>query len=226
MRVGLVEQVKHLADERLYLPAVMNLHDMQLVPPEHHVGKLLQAFVGFLGHAYQVFNPVNILLKAEARKLLVVIGMVIIGDEHALPVKALDEHPLAVKVAKTERPVYLRAAALAPEILDGLEQRVHNLVVVDKINLRKANAFIVEFLVRLVADYCAYAPDYLAVAIRQKAFCVAILERGILFPVPVLKVVCVCGGNEVRIILIKLVWIIDKFTKLALRRNLFYSYHT
>ena len=135
---------------------------LSLVASRHTGNHLCLARVG-LWYVDAVLDPVGGFAVAKALQVLLVIGGIIIGNKHALAIKALNKHTLAVKVAKAEWSVHLVAPLFASPSLNGVKQSLGNALVVDKVHLRKAHAAIAPFFIGSVAENCTDAPHDLAV---------------------------------------------------------------
>ena len=225
--VGLVDQHEHLLDQRLVVPAGLDLDDVQVGELHHPLGQLVQARAGMLvvGDLDQVLHPVHVLVVAQALQVVYVIGVIIIGNEHALAVEALDQHALPVQVGEAQRPVHRVAALLPGVVLHRLEQGRGHLRVVDEVHLRKPHAVGVPLFVGPVAQYRPDAAHDLPVPIGQEGLGLAVLEGRVLLRVPVVQVVRVHRRDELRHVLVQHVHVVHELPALGLGPDFPDLYH-
>ena len=171
-------------------------------------------------HRDAVLDPVDILAVAKAGQVLGIIGRIVVCDEQAPAVEALDEHTLTVHVREAERAVHLIAPLLARPALDRAEQRRRDLGIVHEVHLAEAHAVRAELVIGLVTEDRTDAADDLPVAPGQPAARLAVVERRVLARRPVGEVIPVERGNVVRIIGIEPVGILHKLAQLVLGRDL------
>ena len=107
-----IDQIKYLAQIRCIIPAALQLGNVQAGHPEHTVGKLLHLFDHrlIIGHVDQEFHPVNIFGITQAGQVVDIIGMIVIGDEHALFMEAFHQHAFPVQIGKAQRTMHFIAA--------------------------------------------------------------------------------------------------------------------
>ena len=148
--------------------------------------------------------------------MIYVVGMVVVGDEHALLVKALHQHALAIEVGKAERAVNFVAAHFARPGFHGLKQRGRDLNIVYEVYLRKAHAPLVPLFIGTPAENRADTADDLTIAQRQIALCIAILKGRILFPIPIRHVLALKRRHELRHVPIELIRVRDEPSQIRL----------
>ena len=109
-------------------------------------------FGNCVGYLYEVFHPVDILLKSHAFHLLGIVGIVVDCSHGAEAVEALDEHAFVVHVGEAQRSYNLVHALLLAPLYDGVEESVDNLVVIDKLHETEAEVLLAVAFVYLVVD--------------------------------------------------------------------------
>ena len=100
-----------------------------------------------LGEVDAKFDPIRVLMVAQALQMLVVIGRVVIGKKQAAPVIAFHQHTFPVQVGEAQRPMDLIAAFFPGKVLYRLEQGGGDLRIVDEIHLGKAHTACVPFFI-------------------------------------------------------------------------------
>ena len=202
--IGDVYQLEHLADQRRIVQPGPHLVDVQLLAFEHIIAELLPALDDLLvgGRSDELLDPVHVLLIAQSRQMILIIGVIIIGKEAAAAVKTLHQHALPVHIREAQGTVNLGAAQLPGPVLHRVEQSLGHLVVVDKVHLGKPQAVGVPLFVGLAAQDRADAAHDLPIPHSQPAPGLAIFKGGVLFPVPVLQVVVIGAGDVLGHILV------------------------
>ena len=212
--IGLVHQMENLLD--VLCCDLASAGDIGLViaatlqQPLGKLAQLLGAFAFGCGENKQIFHPIGILAVVKGNQMILVVGMIVIGDEHAALIKALYQHALAIQIAKTQGTMYLIAALGAGPIFHGGKERCGDLTVVNEIDLRKTHALGVPGFIGAMAEDRADAADDLAVSPGEKTLGLAVGESRVLFRIPVVQIVSVEGRDELRNVLIQDIGIIDK----------------
>ena len=197
-RVAGVHQLEEPGDQAEVVQPGSGPEHMEIAALLHKLGQLAppldDLFVG--GHLDEILHPVHVLHIAQAGQVIDVVGMVIVGEEAAPPVKALHQHALPVQVGEAQGAVYLVAALLLGPALHRGEQGVGHLLVVNEVHLGEAHAVGVPLLVGPVAENGADAAHHLAAAHGQPAAGLAVFKGGVFLLVPVAHVVVKGGGHE------------------------------
>ena len=143
-----------------------------------HILRHTHERVDRLGRQRQAhLQPVHLFAVSAPRKVLRVVGVVIVGVKEAQLIKSFDQHALAVHVRKAQRTVHGLAVEFPRPRFHRVKQRVHNLVVVDKIDLREAHILLAECRVRTGIEYSLYPAYDFSVPAGEKRFGFAKLER-------------------------------------------------
>ena len=202
--VGLVYQLEKGLEQREIVQPCAHPQGVQLLPVLHIVGELPPPVKDFfiLGRGDEIFHPVHILHIAQGRHVLHIVGVIIVGEEAAPAVKALHQHSLPVHVREAQGAVYGGAAQLPGPVFHGFKEGPGDLRVVDEVHLGEAQTVGAPLVVRLAAQNGADAPHDFTLPQGQPAAGLAVGKGGVFLSVPVVQVVAVGGGNELRYILI------------------------
>ena len=202
--VGHIDQLKKLLQNGNVGKTGSGIENVQVIALEHIVCQFIPFRVnGGIGRdGDQIFDPVHILHIAQTGQMRQIVGMVVVGEEAALTVKALHQHTLPVQIGKAQRSVHLVAAQLLCPGFHGGKQRVGHLRVVNKIHLRKAQTAGSPLLVGFSAQNGADTAHDLLAAHGQPAASVAVGKGGIFLSVPVAHIVVISGRYKLGHILI------------------------
>src|SRR5436189_2361409 len=107
-------------------------------------------------------------------------------EDLRLQLVAVDEQAALVVGREVERADHPLAAALAVPALGCLEQRIGDLLVVDRLEEPEQAPLVVLDLVQAMVDVRRDPPDDLPVALRKKVLGLSVLEERILLTIEVL----------------------------------------
>lgn len=105
--IRVVKQPKYAANYRFKAALAGDIHNPQFKALHYHLRQPLQPLVWFLRYIYQILYPIHILNITKPGKVFVIVRHIIIGDKHALSVKAFNKHALPVQVRKAKRTMNL-----------------------------------------------------------------------------------------------------------------------
>ena len=112
--------------------------------------------------------------------MVLVVGVVVDGGHSAHLVEAFDEHALGVHVAEAHGADDARHALAASPYLDGLEQGVDDILVIDEVHPAEAHVLLAEFLVGGGVDDGGDAAYGHAVAVSHERLRAAVFESRVL----------------------------------------------
>ena len=79
--------------------------------------------------------------------------------------------------------MYEVTSSTTSPVLDGLEEHIHDLIVIDKVQESEAGMILIPGLIGSIVDDPGYTTDDLISSVRQEVCCIAELKGGILIPV-------------------------------------------
>ena len=155
-----------------------------------------------MGGGDEIFHPVYILHIAQRGHMPHIVRVIVICKKAASTVKAFDEHTLPVHVREAQRTVDGAAAQFPGPVFHSFKQGGRYLRIVNKVHLREAQTVGAPLLVGLAAQNGTDTAHNLLPAQGQPATGLAVGKGRVLFFVPVLQIIAIGGGNELRHIFI------------------------
>ncbi len=182
--------------------AVFASPHVQVEPFQQFFAHLADARVGRFGSVEFVLDPIDFLRIPEIFDELLIVGVVILLFEGGKLLESLDEQPLALQVGKSERAHDLfHALALRPRF-HRAEEGVCDLLIVDAVEPRKADAFLLPFFIALAVQNARDPPDgfFAAVCKVVHRFRVVVI---VVVGAEDLHFVGIEGRNEIGVVLIE-----------------------
>ena len=143
------------------------------------VADALHLLGNLFGNLDVEFHPVHVFHESHALELLGIIFVVVDGGISANLVEPHNQASLRIHVGEAQRACELGHAFFFVPLGYGIEERVGNFVVIDKVKPSKAALFLVVSFVEPVVDDAGDAPNGLAVAIGHIIYALAKIKRGI-----------------------------------------------
>ncbi|MPL95740.1 hypothetical protein SDC9_41912 [bioreactor metagenome] len=143
------------------------------------------AGIGFFGNEHLVLHPIDVLGKSQLRQVVMVIGVVVQGDEHPHLVEAVNQQALLVQIGKADGADDGIHSLLSAPGKDRRKEKAADLDVVDDVVTGEPHVCLFLGLVELVVDQGGDPPDNLSILFGKKCNGLTIFECRILSRVEV-----------------------------------------
>ena len=148
------------------------------------------------------FHPFRFVRIAELSHVLRKIRVIIICAVGAALGKTVGQHAFPVRIVEAPRTVNPFQTAFPAAAFHRFQQGVEHFEVVDGVEPRKADIFLVPHAVVLVVHHGRNAPDELSLLIREETPHVAVGQVEVLFRVENIFLLAVKRGNVIRAVFI------------------------
>ena len=135
--------------------------------------------------------------------MLGIVGVVVDSSHGAQLVKALDEHPLGVHIAESERTLDVGHPFFAPPFLHCIEKHTAHFLIIDKIEPSEAHTFIAGALIHHLVDDAGDTPYRFPVVIDHEIYSLAKFKGGVFIGVQSAHLVENESRHIVLVVLIK-----------------------